>query len=608
MSRPSTAPRHDEEPVLGKAYDARIVRRLWRYVRPYRALVLLSFLLLLAVGAAQLVQPYLIKRGIDEYILGARSDGLFGIAALFLAALTAEFVLRFAQFYVLERTGQNVVFDLREHVFSHLQRLPSSFFDHNPVGRLMTRVTTDVEALNEAFTSGLVLMLADVVKLAGIVAILLWMDWRMALVTFAVLPPMVAMSWFFRGHIRNAYRLVRARVARLNAFLQEAVSGMRVVQLFSRERRNMQEFEAVNQGHRDAELSAVTFDSAFSALVELMGSLTLAAIVWAGGWRILGGAITFGTLVAFIAYAEKFFRPLEELSQRYAVMQNAMASSERIFGLLDTELTIVSPPGARRIEGRLRGEIEFDHVTFAYEGGKTVLQDVSFRVRPGEQVAVVGWTGSGKSTLIKLLVRLYDVQSGRVLLDGVDVRDYDLTDLRRSVGIVLQDTFLFADTIQGNLSLGDPRVGPEQVRRAAGIVGADRFIATLPHGYDEEVRERGSNFSVGERQLLAFARAIAFDPAVLVLDEATSSVDPATEERIRQGLQALLQARTSLVIAHRLATIRDADRILVLHQGSLHEEGTHAELVARPDGIYRTLHQLQAGPTNDPGLPPVRQA
>jgi ATP-binding cassette subfamily B protein len=594
VKRPS-ALYQQEEQVLGKAYDTRIVRRLWRYVRPHRGLILLSFGLLLAVGAAQLAQPYLLKRAIDGAILADRMERLAPVAALFLAALAAELLFRFAQLYVLERTGQNVVLDIRGHVFRHLQTLPSSYFDRHPVGRLMTRVTTDVESLNEAFTSGLVLMLADLVKLAGIVGILLWMDWRMALVTFAILPPMLALSWFFRGRIRDAYRRVRTRVARLNAFLQEAVSGMRIVQMFGQEDRTHGEFTAVNGDHRQAELRAVAFDSAFSALVELMGALTLAAIVWAGGWRILGGGMTFGTLVAFIGYAEKFFRPLEELSQRYAVMQAAMASSERILQLLDTRPSIVSPARPVALPDRPHGEIVFENVSFAYEAGSPVLRNVSFRIAPGEEVAVVGWTGSGKSTLIKLLVRLYDVQEGSIRIDGIDIRDLDLRDLRRSVGIVLQDPFLFADTVAGNISLGDPRIPPERIRGAAAAVHADRFIDGLGAGYDEPVRERGSNLSVGEKQLLSFARAVAFDPAVLVLDEATSSVDPATEARIQEALQVVLRDRTSLVIAHRLATIRDADRILVLHHGRLAEEGSHAALMARPDGIYRSLHRLQFG-------------
>lgn len=586
-------PAGSDAPVSGRVYDAQLIRRLWGFVRPYRGLLSLSLLLLVSVSAAQLVQPYLVKLAIDRHITPGRLDGLGGIAALFALALAAEFVLRFCQLYVLERTGQNVVYDLRCRAFEHLQELPSAFFDRNPVGRLMTRVTSDVEAIHEAFTSGLVLMLADTVKLVGIVAILLWMDWRLALVTFLVVPPMAGVTWIFGIRLRRAYRELRKMIAKLNAFLQENVSGMRVVQMFVRERAAMDEFRGINRIHRDAQLDTVRFDSLFSALAEWVGSATLAAIVLGGGWRILAGAMTFGTLVAFIDYAGKFFRPLEELAQRYTTMQSAMASAERIFGLLDRDATVRSKPDARPIEGRLRGEIEFRGVTFSYNPGEPVLHDVSFRIAPGERIGIVGWTGSGKSTLIRLLARLYDVDSGEILLDGVDVRDYRLTDLRRSIGVVLQDHFLFAGSVTSNISLDDPAVTDDEVREAARVVRADRFIERLPGGYEGAVRERGSNFSVGEKQLLSFARAVAFDPAVLVLDEATASVDPETEEHIRRALERIERGRTSLVIAHRLATIRGADRILVLHKGALVEEGSHDELLELPEGIYRTLYNLQ---------------
>lgn len=587
---------HDED-SLGKVYDRQLIARLWCYVQPHRTLLALSIVLLFLVSVAQLVQPYIVKLVIDEFITKQRSEGLGLMVFAFLGALIAEFLLRWMQLYVLERTGQNVVFDIRTEAFAHLQRLPSSFFDRNPVGRLMTRVTTDVEAIHEAFTSGLVLILADLVKLAGIVAILLWMDWRLALVTFAIVPSMAFVTWRFGIPLRRAYRTVRLLVARLNAFLQENVSGMRIVQLFVREREAAERFGEINREHRDAQLDSVRFDSMFSAIAELVGSITLAAIVWAGGWRILAGAITFGTLVAFIDYAGKFFRPLQELSQRYTTMQSAMASAERIFNLLDTERTIVSPADPRRIEQRLRGEIEFDHVTFGYREGQPVLHDVTFRIRPGERVGIVGWTGSGKSTLIRLLVRLYDVSKGRILVDGVDVRDYDLHDLRRGVGVVLQDHFLFSGTVASNISLGDPRIDAGRVHAAARSVRADRFIERLPQAFDEPVRERGSNFSMGERQLLSFARAVAFDPAVLVLDEATASVDPETEHRIQSALGEMLLGRTSIVIAHRLVTVRHVDRILVLHHGRLSEQGSHDELVAREGGIYRALYELQAETT-----------
>ena len=594
--RPQAPPSIHEEATLGKAYDARLMRRLWGYVKPHRGLVLLSLLLMLAVSAAQLVQPYLVKLAIDGHIAQRRLDGLGGLALLFLAALVGEFALRFAQLYVLQKTGQNVVFDIRVDLFSHLQHLSSSFFDRNPVGRLVTRVTTDVEALNEAFTSGLVVILADLIKLVGIVVILLWMDWRLALITFAILPPTLVLTWFFRSRMRGAYREVRSWVARLNAYLQENVSGMRVVQLFSRERSAMEQFREINGSHRDAQLRGVRFDSIFSALAELIGSITLAAIVWGGGWGILRGVITFGTLVAFIDYASKFFGPVQELSQRYTVMQSAMAAAERIFGLLDTDVTIRSPDRPHSVRGRLAGEIVFDNVTFGYKPDEPVLKNVSLRIRPGERVAVVGWTGSGKSTLIRLLVRLYDLEEGRILLDGVDIRDYDPRDLRRRVGVVMQDHFLFAGTVESNISLGDPDVTAERVRAAARAVHADRFIDRLAMGYREPVRERGSNFSVGQKQLLSFARAVAFNPAVLVLDEATASVDPETEHQIREALGTLLEGRTSIIIAHRLATVRDADRILVLHHGELLEDGSHDDLLRLDGGIYRTLYSLQTVP------------
>ena len=589
----ASGPGH-EEPALGKAYDARLMRRLAGYVAPHRGIVLASLGLMLAVSAAQLVQPYLIKLAIDEHIAKSEPRGLGLLALLFLAALGGEFGLRFAQLYVLQRAGQDVVFDVRMDVFAHLQRLSSSFFDRNPVGRLMTRLTTDVEALNEAFTSGVIVIFADAVKLLAIVAILLWMDWRLALVTFAILPPTLVLTGLFRTRMREAYRAMRTWIARVNAFLQENLSGMRVVQLFSRERLAAAQFREINEAHRDAQLSGVRYESLFSTLAEWIGSITLAAIVWGGGWGILEGLLTFGTLVAFIDYAGKFFGPVQELSQRYTVMQSAMAAAERIFGLLDTQVGIEPPAVPRRPAGRAAGEIVFDRVSFGYTEGQPVLRDVSFRIRPGERVAIVGWTGSGKSTLIRLLVRLYDVWDGRILVDGIDVREYDPRDLRRRVGIVLQDNFLFVGSVESNISLGDPAVSAEQVRRAARTVRAERFIERLPAGYAEPVRERGSNFSVGQKQLLSFARAIAFDPAVLVLDEATASVDAETEHDIREALVRLLAGRTSIVIAHRLATVRDADRVLVLHHGRLLEQGTHEELLRLPDGIYRTLYSLQA--------------
>ena len=577
----------------GKIYDGKMMRRLWGYVSPHRALVSVSLVLLFAVSAVQLVQPYLIKLVIDDQIGAGKLDGLGFLALLFLGALIGEFILRFAQIYVLEQTGQSVVFDLRNESFAHLQGLPSSFFDRNPVGKLMTRLTSDVEALHELFTSGVVMILADLIKLVAIAAILLWMDWRLALITYTVVPPTLILTWFFRSRMRTTYRHVRAMLTRLNIELQENVSGMRIVQLFARERETMDSFGETNREHEKAQLQGVRYDSIFSALAELIGSITLAGIVWGGGWGILEGWVTFGTLVAFIEYSAKCFRPVQELSQRYTVMQAAMAAGERIFDLLDTPITIRSPERPRQIRERLKGEIVFDEVTFGYDPDQPVLHNVSLRIAPGERVGVVGWTGSGKSTLIRLLVRLYDIQSGRILVDGVDIREYDLAQLRRSIGVVLQEYFLFAGTVESNISLGDSRVTRDQVRAAAEAVRVHRLIERLPGGYDEIVRERGNNFSTGEKQLFSFARAIAFDPAVLVLDEATASVDPETEREIQRALTTVMSGRTSILIAHRLATVRDADRILVLHHGRLIEQGPHEDLVDRPEGVYRTLYTLQ---------------
>ncbi len=582
-----------QEDALGKAYDARLVRRLAAYARPHRGLIVLSVVLLFAGSAASLTQPWLIQQAIDGYIATGTATGLAVPALLFLATLIVELVFSVLQVWTLEKTGQNVIFDLRHALVSHLQGLPSAFFDRTPVGRLMTRLTSDIESLNEAITSGLILILADAIKLAGIVVILLWMDWRLALVTFAVLPPILVLTWLVRLRVREAYRGIRAAVARLNSFLQENVAGMRIVQLFSRESAHFDEFRELNQDHLRAQLLGVRYESIFSAVAELMGSVTLAAIVWAGGVRRLDDAVTFGTLVAFIEYAGRFFRPVQELSQRYTIMQAAMASAERIFGLLDTRSTIFSPVEPVRLLSRPRGEIAFENVTFGYREDLMVLHDVSFRIAAGERIAVVGWTGSGKSTLIRLLARLYDVQNGRITLDRVDIREYALPDLRRSIGVVLQEPFLFAGTVAENLTLGDPRVQPATARAAAQAVGADRFIERLPGGFEATVHERGSNFSVGEKQLLSFARAIAFDPAVLVLDEATSSVDPETERKLEAALEKTLEGRTAILIAHRLTTVRTADRILVLHQGRLVELGSHEELLRMERGVYRALHHLQ---------------
>jgi ATP-binding cassette subfamily B protein len=585
---------HDEE-VLGKAYDARLMKRVWRYVTPHKGLASISLLFLMLVSGAQLAQPYLIKLAIDGPIAAKDPTGLAGIVAIFALLLAAEFSLRFGQIYFLEKLGQNVVHDLRVEVYEHLQALSSAFFDRNPVGRLVTRVTTDVETLAEIFSSGLVALMGDLVKLIGILAILLWMDLKLAALTLSMLPLLGVVAFFFRIKIRDAFRAVRARIARMNAYLQEALTGMAVVQLFQRERANDAEFMEINRSHRDADLSSVKYDSIFSAVIELVGALAVAMIIWYGGGRVLLGAITFGTLVAFLEYAQKFFGPIKELGSYYSVMQSAMASSERIFALLDARPEIESPASPVRLAGGpggAAGEVVFENVRFAYAGGPEVLAGLSFTIRPGEKVALVGSTGAGKSTIVKLLTRLYDIQGGSIRIDGTDIRRIELKDLRRHVGVVLQDHVLFSGTVADNIGLGDPDVSRARIEEAARAVRAHGFIKALPRGYDDDVRERGGNFSVGEKQLLSFARALAFNPPLLVLDEATASVDSQTEMQIQESLRELMAGRTSLVIAHRLSTIQDSDRILVLHKGTVREEGTHQQLLAS-GGIYQALHRLQ---------------
>ncbi len=589
---------HHEEEVLGKAYDARLMKRIYAYVLPHKKLVALSILFLVLVSAAQLGQPYLIKRAIDGPIASGDPAGLIGIVLAFALLLIVEFATRFGQMYFLEKTGQNVVHDLRRQVYEHLQSLSSSFFDRNPVGRLVTRTTTDVETLAEIFSSGVVTLLGDGLKVIGIVVILFWMDARLALLTLAVLPLLGLAAFFFGLRIRGAFREVRTRIARINAYLHETLTGMAVVQMFQRERANAVEFEKINRSHRDAELISVRFDSIFSAVIELVGTLSVAAVVWYGGGRVLLGAATFGTLVAFLEYVQKFFGPVRELGSYYSVMQAAMASSERIFALLDTRPQITSPAEPAALpaphEGPVGG-IVFDDVRFAYTGGKEVLNGLSFTIRPGERVAIVGSTGAGKTTIVRLLIRLYEIDRGAIRIDGTDIRDLDLRVLRRRVGVVLQDHFFFSGTVASNIGLEDPGISRARIEKAARAVQAHGFISELERGYEDHVRERGANFSQGQRQLLSFARALAFDPPILVLDEATASVDSQTEMRLQEALATLIAGRTSLVIAHRLSTIQGSDRILVLHRGIVREQGTHEQLLAR-DGLYRTLYRLQFQP------------
>ncbi|HNV02630.1 MAG TPA: ABC transporter ATP-binding protein [Vicinamibacterales bacterium] len=580
----------DDEIIAGKAYDAVLMRRLLTYLRPYWRQVLLALVCIAAGSMLQLAQPYLMKLAIDRYIADRDLAGLDRIALLFLGILGGAFAAEFVQAYVLQSTGQRIMFDIRAEIYRHLQRLDIAFHDRNPVGRLMTRVTTDVDALNDLFASGVVSVFGDVFTLAGIMIVLLTMDWRLALVAFSVLPAIVVVTQWFRRRVRDSYREVRGWIARINAFLQENITGMATVQLFRRESVNGARFGAINACHRDANIQSIFYYAVFYPAIEIVGAAATALLIWQGGVWVLGGSLTLGSLVAFIQYSRRFFRPISDLSEKFNLLQSAMAASERIFALLDTPVR-VAPPAAPRAAAP-EGRVAFDGVSFAYDGERDVLRDVSFEVQPGQRVGIVGATGAGKSTIINLLLRFYDVRRGRILVDGVDIRDMDLGELRRRFSLVLQDVHLFSGTIGGNVRMGDATIDDARVRRALEAVHADRFVDRLPQGIDTLVAERGATLSTGQKQLLSFARALAFDPRILVLDEATSSIDTETEVLIRDALRVLMAGRTTIAIAHRLSTIQDMDRILVLHKGRLREAGSHQELLAQR-GIYYRLYQLQ---------------
>lgn len=622
---------HEEE-ALGKAYDARLMRRLLAYLRPHRGRVIAAVTVLLLAAAVELTGPILTKIAIDRAIPEGDVSLLLLLAIALLASLLIAFVLEAAQTLLTTWLGQHVMYDLRRQIFGHLQRLPLPYFDRNPVGRTMTRVTSDVEVLNELFSSGVVSIFGDVFTLLLIVTAMFVMDWQLALVTLTVMPFVFAVAILFRTRIREAYRDVRVRLARINAFLQEHISGVAVVQLFGRERAADEQFRDINDHYLAAHLRSIRYYALFFPIIEVLTAIALAAIITYGGFEVMAGAVSVGTIAAFLQFARRFFRPIQDLSEKYNMLQGAMASSERIFTLLDTPdqkgewerererervsgsrgahaasrasagapAPVSTPVSASTLPRPGAGEIEFRNVWFAYvrsddsadAGWEWVLRDVSFRVGAGERVAIVGHTGAGKTSIISLLLRFYEPQRGEILFDGVPIRDVAVHELRERIGLVLQDVFLFSRDIEYNIRLGRRDMSPERVEAAARRVGADAVIARLPRSYAEQLGERGANLSVGERQLLSFARALAFEPQVLILDEATSSVDSALEHRIDQALAALMRGRTSIVVAHRLSTVQNADRIIVLHHGELREEGTHAALL-RARGLYARLYELQ---------------
>ena len=601
-----------DDEVLGKAYDARLMRRLLQYLRPYWRQVALAFVTLIVSAVASLIQPYLIKVAIDRYITQRQLAGLDRLAALYLTVLVASFGAEYFQTWTLQLTGQRIMYDLRMAIYRHLQQLDLRYYDRNPVGRLMTRVTSDVDVLNDLFTSGVVTIFGDVFTLTGIMGVMLWMNWRLALVSFSVLPLIFFVTQWFRRNVRESYRTVRGLIARINAFLQENITGMTTVQLFRRERMNFARFDTIDREHRDANIDSIFYYAVFYPAIEVVSTLATSLIIWYGGGSVIQKTLTLGALVAFVQYSQRFFRPISDMSEKFNVMQSAMASSERIFKLLDEPVAIQSPASPRKRPAPALGHIRFEGVWFAYNGSEQrsntvdnpvsseakssapnwILKDISFEVRPGERVGIVGATGSGKTTLINLLLRFYDVGRGRITIDGVDIRQLDLADVRGLFSLVLQDVHLFSGTVADNIRLGNQGISDERVRSAARAVHAEPFIARMPAGYAGAIAERGATLSVGQKQLLSFARALAFDPRVLILDEATSSVDTDTELIIRDALRVLMADRTTIAIAHRLSTIQDMDKILVLHKGQLRESGTHQELLAQR-GIYYKLFELQ---------------
>lgn len=580
-----------DEEILGKAYDSKLMKRLLQYVKPYKKYVILAIFLNVLVAALGPLRPILTKVAVDDYIMHKDYNGLLMICLVLLGALIFQSVVQYFLTYFTELMGQKIIYDLRKQIFTHVQKLALRYFDKTPVGRTVTRVTNDVDALNEMFSSGIVEIFSDLFVIVWIFIFMFSLSWDLSLVTLAVMPVLIFATMIFRKKVRETYRDVRKHLARLNSYMQEHVTGMNVVQIFAKEKSELGKFSGINKDHKDANVRSIFYYAVFYPFVELLNAVAIGLIIWYGGGEVIQSRLTLGVLFAFIQYVEMFWRPVRDLSEKYNILQGAMAASERIFKLLDDH-TIIKNPDNAVLLSRVRGEIEFKDVWFAYNPGEHVLKNVSFKIMPGETVAIVGATGAGKTSIINILTRFYDIEKGSITLDGIDIRSLDKRDLRRFIAMVLQDVFLFSGTIKSNISLGNSEITDERIIAAAKTVGADKFISRLPNQYDEIVKEKGATLSVGQRQLISFARALAYNPQILILDEATSSVDTETEILIQRAIEKLLVGRTSIVIAHRLSTIQNADKILVMHKGELKEMGTHQELLAKR-GIYYKLYQLQ---------------
>jgi len=582
-------PYQDEE--LKKAYDSVLMRKLWRYISPHKWFVIFSILLLPLITLFHLCQPYLIKIAIDDHIIKGVTEGLGVVALLYLGALLMELLARYAQAYLIQLTGQRVMTKLREDLFCKVQTLSMEFFSSNPAGKIMTRMTNDVEGLNELFASGLVSFIGDFFTLLGIVIAMLALNLQLSLITFSALPFLILAVSILRKRLREVFRLARQKIAKLNAFIQENLSGIQVIQVFLREQRNFEAFKRINREHRDINILSIRYEAFLFSSVELIGSISVALILWYGAYEIFRGFLTFGVLVAFIEYIRKFFVPITDLSAKYAILQSGMASLEKIFALLETKPKIMDPPKAKKL-GRIKEGIAFEKVWFSYGNSDYVLKDISFHVKVGEKIGIVGITGAGKSTLIKLLLRFYDVARGHIFIDGMDIRELSLKDLRENIAFVPQEIFVFSENLEENISLGDERISQGMIKNIARLTGADAFIGRLSHGYREKIKERGMNLSAGQKQLIAIMRALAFGRSILLLDEPTSHMDSETENRVLKTLKDSLKDKTAIVVAHRLSTVMDMDRILVLHRGRLKEMGTHEELLALR-GIYWHLYRLQ---------------